>query len=138
MCDQELEDLWPFRSLLVELTRRLSYCVKAELIPLMEVAGVMEVRTGALMVLVSLMSLMCLYCVLQSRAKQLYDSGYKTLTHLANADPDLLSRTVANLYRKQAVLMVASAKVRQPPAPDSIHISADLRGSFFFSFSRCC
>lgn len=40
---QELEEFWPFRALLTELTRRLSYCVKAELIPLMEVAGVMEV-----------------------------------------------------------------------------------------------
>uniref|UniRef100_A0A3P8U3G0 Helicase, POLQ like n=1 Tax=Amphiprion percula TaxID=161767 RepID=A0A3P8U3G0_AMPPE len=50
---QELEELWPFRALLTELTRRLSYCV----------AGVME-----------------------SRAKQLYNAGYRTLTHLANAD----------------------------------------------------
>lgn len=41
---QELEEFWPFRALLAELTRRLSYCVKAELIPLMEVAGVLEVR----------------------------------------------------------------------------------------------
>lgn len=38
--------MWPFKALLLELTRRLSYCVKAELIPLMEVAGVLEVRTG--------------------------------------------------------------------------------------------
>ncbi|XP_022623138.1 helicase POLQ-like isoform X1 [Seriola dumerili] len=85
---EELEELWPFKALLTELTRRLSYCVKAELIPLMEVAGVME-----------------------SRAKQLYTAGYKTLTHLANADPALLSRTVENLYRKQADQIVASAKM---------------------------
>ncbi|KAM8827549.1 helicase POLQ-like isoform 2-T2 [Spinachia spinachia] len=39
---EELEEFWPFRALLTELTRRLSYCVTAELIPLMEVAGVME------------------------------------------------------------------------------------------------
>uniref|UniRef100_A0A3B4YD28 Helicase, POLQ like n=3 Tax=Seriola lalandi dorsalis TaxID=1841481 RepID=A0A3B4YD28_SERLL len=85
---EELEELWPFKALLKELTRRLSYCVKAELIPLMEVAGVME-----------------------SRAKQLYNAGYKTLTHLANADPALLSRTVENLYKKQADQIVASAKM---------------------------
>ncbi|XP_028274206.1 helicase POLQ-like [Parambassis ranga] len=85
---EELEEFWPFRALLTELTRRLSYCVKAELIPLMEVAGVME-----------------------SRAKQLYDAGYKTLTHLANADPAVLCRTIENLYKKQAHQIVASAKM---------------------------
>ncbi|KAG7231891.1 hypothetical protein INR49_010123 [Caranx melampygus] len=85
---EELEELWPFRALLTELTRRLSYCVKAELIPLMEVTGVMECR-----------------------AKQLYDAGYRTLTHLANADPALLSRSIENLYRKQANQIVASAKM---------------------------
>ena len=48
---------------------------------------------------------------LQSRAKQLYNAGYKTLTHLANADPALLSKTIENLYKKQADQIVASAKV---------------------------
>ncbi|XP_070780569.1 helicase POLQ-like [Enoplosus armatus] len=85
---EELEEFWPFKALLTELTRRLSYCVKAELIPLMEVAGVME-----------------------SRAKQLYTAGYKTLTHLANADPAVLSKTIENLYKKQASQIVASAKM---------------------------
>ncbi|XP_028456719.1 helicase POLQ-like isoform X3 [Perca flavescens] len=85
---QELEELWPFKALLTELTRRLSYCVKAELIPLMEVAGVME-----------------------SRAKQLYNAGYKTLSHLANADPAVLSNTIENLFKKQANQIVASAKM---------------------------
>lgn len=41
--NQELEEFWPFKALLTELTRKLSYCVRAELIPLMEVTGVMEV-----------------------------------------------------------------------------------------------
>lgn len=85
---EELEEFWPFRALLAELTRRLSYCVKAELIPLMEVAGVLE-----------------------SRAKQLYAAGYKTLTHLANADPAALCTAIQNLYRKQANQIVASAKM---------------------------
>ncbi|MEQ2259653.1 hypothetical protein XENORESO_015480 [Xenotaenia resolanae] len=85
---QELEEFWPYKALLMELTRHLSYCVKAELIPLMEVAGVLEFR-----------------------AKQLYNAGYKTLTHLANADPAVLSRTIENLFKKQAHLMVASAKM---------------------------
>uniref|UniRef100_UPI0037E783D0 helicase POLQ-like isoform X2 n=1 Tax=Semicossyphus pulcher TaxID=241346 RepID=UPI0037E783D0 len=85
---EELEEFWPFRALLSELTRRLSYCVRAELIPLMEVAGVMELR-----------------------AKQLYNAGYKTLTHLANADPAVLSRTIENMFNKQANQIVASAKM---------------------------
>ncbi|KAM4635116.1 helicase POLQ-like isoform 2-T2 [Polymixia lowei] len=85
---EEFEEFWPFKALLEELTRRLSYCVQAELIPLMEVAGVME-----------------------SRAKQLYNAGYKTLAHLANADPNVLAMTVDNLYKKQANQMVASAKM---------------------------
>uniref|UniRef100_A0A3P9DAS7 Helicase, POLQ like n=1 Tax=Maylandia zebra TaxID=106582 RepID=A0A3P9DAS7_9CICH len=85
---EELEEFWPFRALLAELTRRLSYCVKAELIPLMEVAGVLE-----------------------SRAKQLYAAGYKTLTHMANADPAALCTAIQNLYRKQANQIVASAKM---------------------------
>uniref|UniRef100_A0A3P8X7X2 Helicase C-terminal domain-containing protein n=1 Tax=Esox lucius TaxID=8010 RepID=A0A3P8X7X2_ESOLU len=85
---EELEEFWPFKALLTELTRRLTYCVQAELIPLMEVAGVME-----------------------GRAKHLYNAGYKTLAHLANADPNILVKTVENLFKKQANQIVASAKV---------------------------
>lgn len=48
---------------------------------------------------------------LQSRAKQLYNAGYKTLSHLANADPAVLAKTVENLYKKQANQIVASARV---------------------------
>ncbi|KAL7982128.1 hypothetical protein Chor_001185 [Crotalus horridus] len=39
---EELDEFWVYKALLPELTKRLSYCVKAELIPLMEVAGVLE------------------------------------------------------------------------------------------------
>ncbi|XP_061656641.1 helicase POLQ-like isoform X2 [Syngnathoides biaculeatus] len=85
---QELERLWPYRSLLEALTRRLSYCVKTELIPLMEVAGVTE-----------------------ARAKQLHAAGYTTPTHLASADVALLVRTVEHLSRKRANQMVATAKM---------------------------
>ncbi|TSP09048.1 Helicase POLQ-like [Bagarius yarrelli] len=85
---EELEEFWAYKALLTELTRRLTYCVQAELIPLMEVAGVMEFR-----------------------AKQLYNAGYKSLAHLANADPSLLMKTVENLYKKQANQIVASAKM---------------------------
>uniref|UniRef100_A0A8C2XPP0 Helicase, POLQ like n=1 Tax=Cyclopterus lumpus TaxID=8103 RepID=A0A8C2XPP0_CYCLU len=88
---EELEEFWPFRALLTELTRRLSYCVTAELIPLMEVAGVME-----------------------SRARQLYHAGYRTLTHLANADADVLSNAIEHLLLRRANQIVASARVSAP------------------------
>ncbi|XP_059398175.1 helicase POLQ-like [Carassius carassius] len=85
---EELEEFWAYKALLSELTRRLTYCVQAELIPLMEVAGVME-----------------------HRAKQLYNAGYKTLAHLANADPQILVQTIENLFKRQANQIIASAKM---------------------------
>uniref|UniRef100_A0A8C3YIN9 Helicase, POLQ like n=1 Tax=Catagonus wagneri TaxID=51154 RepID=A0A8C3YIN9_9CETA len=85
---EELEEFWVYRALLVELTKKLTYCVKAELIPLMEVTGVLE-----------------------GRAKQLYNAGYKSLVHLANANPEVLIRTVDHLSRRQAKQIVSSAKV---------------------------
>ncbi|XP_073681015.1 helicase POLQ-like [Garra rufa] len=85
---EELEEFWAYKALLSELTRRLTYCVQAELIPLMEVAGVMEYR-----------------------AKQLYNAGYKTLAHLANADPKILVKSVENLFARQANQIIASAKM---------------------------
>ncbi|XP_038299939.1 helicase POLQ-like isoform X4 [Canis lupus familiaris] len=85
---EELEEFWVYRALLVELTKKLTYCVKAELIPLMEVTGVLE-----------------------GRAKQLYNAGYKSLTHLANANPEVLIRTIDHLSRHQAKQMVSSAKM---------------------------
>uniref|UniRef100_A0AAR2K3M1 Helicase, POLQ like n=1 Tax=Pygocentrus nattereri TaxID=42514 RepID=A0AAR2K3M1_PYGNA len=37
---EELEEFWAYKALLTELTRRLTYCVQTELIPLMEVTHV--------------------------------------------------------------------------------------------------
>ncbi|XP_048640685.1 helicase POLQ-like isoform X1 [Marmota marmota marmota] len=85
---EELEEFWVYRALLVELTKKLTYCVKAELIPLMEVTGVLE-----------------------GRAKQLYNAGYKSLMHLANANPEVLIRTIDHLSRRQAKQIVSSAKM---------------------------
>ncbi|XP_045140133.1 helicase POLQ-like isoform X3 [Echinops telfairi] len=85
---EELEEFWVYEALLVELTKKLTYCVKAELIPLMEVTGVLE-----------------------GRAKQLYSAGYKSLIHLANADPEVLIKTVNHLSRRQAKQIVSSAKM---------------------------
>lgn len=81
------------------------------------------------MILVCCESLECFHSVtyrfvssLQARAKQLYNAGYKTPTHLANADPAVLSKTIENLYKKQAEQIVASAKV------SPVHMSSMLRG----------
>ncbi|NXG62488.1 HELQ Helicase, partial [Hemiprocne comata] len=85
---EELEEFWVYKALLTELTKQLTYCVKTELIPLMEVAGVLE-----------------------ARAKQLYNAGYKTLAHLANADPEMLVKMIEHLSRRQAKQIISSAKV---------------------------
>ncbi|NWW17761.1 HELQ Helicase, partial [Falcunculus frontatus] len=85
---EELEEFWVYKALLAELTKRLTYCVKTELIPLMEVAGVLE-----------------------ARAKQLYNAGYKTLAHLANANPETLVKMIEHLSRRQARQIVSSAKM---------------------------
>ncbi|XP_048219797.1 helicase POLQ-like isoform X4 [Perognathus longimembris pacificus] len=85
---EELEEFWVYKALLAELTKKLTYCVKAELIPLMEVTGVLE-----------------------GRAKQLYNAGYKTLMHLANANPEVLIKTIDHLSRRQAKQIVSSAKM---------------------------
>ncbi|XP_051960498.1 helicase POLQ-like [Xyrauchen texanus] len=99
---EELEEFWAYKALLSELTRRLTYCVQAELIPLMEVAGVME-----------------------HRAKQLYNAGYKTLAHLANADPKILVQTIDNLFKKQADQITASAKMLIKEKADALQEEVD-------------
>ncbi|XP_066488881.1 helicase POLQ-like [Tiliqua scincoides] len=50
--------------------------------------------------------------VLEARAKQLYNSGYKTLAHLANANPEVLVKSIEHLSRGQARRIVSSAKMR--------------------------
>ncbi|XP_061206956.1 helicase POLQ-like isoform X1 [Neopsephotus bourkii] len=85
---EELKEFWVYKALLTELIKQLTYCVKTELIPLMEVAGVLE-----------------------ARAKQLYNAGYKTLAHLANADPETLVKMIDHLSRRQAKQIVSSAKM---------------------------
>ncbi|NXI41303.1 HELQ Helicase, partial [Galbula dea] len=85
---QELEEFWVYKALLAELTKQLTYCVKAELIPLMEVAGVLE-----------------------ARARQLYSAGYRSVAHLANASPEALATRIERLSRRQAKQIVSSAKV---------------------------
>lgn len=53
------------------------------------------------------------YNTFQGRAKQLYNAGYKSLVHLANADPEVLIKTIDHLSRRQAKQIVSSAKVNK-------------------------
>ncbi|XP_063775818.1 helicase POLQ-like isoform X2 [Pseudophryne corroboree] len=85
---EELDEFWAYKALLLEVTKKLSYCVKSELIPLMEVTGVLE-----------------------SRARQLFNAGYTTLAHLANADPQVMVKTIEHLSKRQANQIVCSAKM---------------------------
>ncbi|KAM4050071.1 helicase POLQ-like [Anomaloglossus baeobatrachus] len=85
---EELDEFWAYKALLLGVTKKLSYCVKSELIPLMEVAGVLE-----------------------ARAKQLYNAGYTTLAHLANADPQMMVKTIEHLSKRQANQIICSAKM---------------------------
>ncbi|XP_066430448.1 helicase POLQ-like [Eleutherodactylus coqui] len=85
---EELEEFWAYKALLLDVTKKLSYCVKSELIPLLEVAGVLE-----------------------ARARQLYNAGYTTLAHLANADPQIMVNNIDHLSKRQANQIVCSAKM---------------------------
>ncbi|XP_029455358.1 helicase POLQ-like isoform X2 [Rhinatrema bivittatum] len=110
---EELDEFWAYKPLLIEVTKRLTYCVKPELIPLMEVAGILE-----------------------ARAKQLYNAGYTTLAHLANASPEVLIKTIEHMSRRQAKQIVASAKMLlsekaealQGEVEDLLRLPTDLPG----------
>ncbi|XP_060103089.1 helicase POLQ-like isoform X1 [Heteronotia binoei] len=99
---EELDEFWVYKALFMELSKKLTYCVKAELIPLMEVAGVLE-----------------------ARAKQLYNAGYKTLAHLANANPEVLVKTIEHMSRRQARQIVSSAKMHLAEKAESLQEEAE-------------
>ncbi|XP_078066024.1 helicase POLQ-like isoform X3 [Mustelus asterias] len=85
---EELEEFWAYQALFQDLTHKLSYCVKPELVSLMEVSGVLE-----------------------ARARQLYKAGYKSLSYLANASPEVLVQTIKHMSKRQAKQIVSSAKM---------------------------
>ncbi|XP_062573384.1 helicase POLQ-like [Saccostrea cucullata] len=85
---QELEEFWAYQELLGTFVKRLTYCVSAELLPLMEIPGV---KLG--------------------RAKQLYNAGFQSVASVAAADPEILVKSIQQIPRKAAKQIVASAKV---------------------------
>ncbi|XP_075221945.1 mutagen-sensitive 301 [Lycorma delicatula] len=86
---EELEEMWCFRRLLIEITSRLSHCCKPELLPLMELPAV---KLG--------------------RARQLYNAGFKTVSIIANAEPQSLVKAIDHLPRKVAHQIIAAAKLK--------------------------
>ncbi|KRZ05961.1 Helicase POLQ-like [Trichinella zimbabwensis] len=86
-CEQ-MEDLWALKSLLSDFSRALAYCVRAELIPLMEIQGVQK-----------------------ARALQLYNAGFTTVASVARSDVLTLISSVDHLSMKQAAQMISSAKM---------------------------
>ncbi|XP_060082529.1 helicase POLQ-like [Ylistrum balloti] len=85
---QELDELWPYQDLFGNFVQRLAYCVSSELIPLMEIPGV---KLG--------------------RAKQMFNVGYRTLSQVANAEPDNLVKKIKPIPRKTAQQIVTAAKM---------------------------
>ncbi|KAL4231945.1 hypothetical protein ACF0H5_009521 [Mactra antiquata] len=86
-CD-ELEEFWAYQELMGNFVKRLSYCVTAELLPLMEIPGV---KLG--------------------RARLLYTAGYQTLGAVATSQPKDLVKNVQYMPYKVARQIIASAKL---------------------------
>ncbi|XP_077972080.1 helicase POLQ-like [Styela clava] len=85
---KELEEFWPYHALLEKLIQCLQYCTTAELIPLMEIPGVKI-----------------------ARAKQLFNSGFKSLAQIAKSEANNLVKNIEHLSKRQALQIIASAKV---------------------------
>ncbi|XP_074030719.1 mutagen-sensitive 301 isoform X2 [Leptinotarsa decemlineata] len=86
-CEQ-LEEFWAYSHLLKGMSQRLSHCCVKELLPLMELPAVK-----------------------QSRAKQLYNAGYKTLQSIAKANANELMESIEFMSRRTANQIVAASKM---------------------------
>ncbi|RZC43124.1 helicase POLQ-like [Asbolus verrucosus] len=83
-----LEEFWTFAYLIKGMSQRLSHCCVRELLPLMELPAVK-----------------------QSRAKQLYKAGYKTLQSIAKADVETLVESIEFMPQRVAKQLIAAAKM---------------------------
>ncbi|XP_030762470.1 helicase POLQ-like [Sitophilus oryzae] len=86
-CDQ-LEEFWSFSYLLKGLSQRLSHCCVKELLPLMDLPSVK-----------------------QTRAKQLYNAGYRNLQSIAKSTIDELVQNIEFLSRGVAAQLIAASKM---------------------------
>ncbi|XP_008190461.2 helicase POLQ-like isoform X1 [Tribolium castaneum] len=83
-----LEEFWTFAHLLNGMSQRLSHCCVKELLPLMQLPAVK-----------------------QSRARQLYNAGYKSIRSIAAANADSLVESIEYLPRRVAKQLIAAAKM---------------------------
>lgn len=100
---QELSEYWAYQQLLPNFVKQLSYCVTAELLPLME-----------------------LPTVKRGRARQLYVAGFKTLTDVARAHPEELVDKINHMPRKTALQIVSAAKMIILEKAEALKEEADL------------
>ncbi|XP_038066286.1 helicase POLQ-like [Patiria miniata] len=99
---EDLPEFWAYQQLLTKVVYDLTYCATADLVSLLEVPGVK-----------------------QGRAKQLVRAGYKTLRHLAHADPTQLVQEVEHLPKKVAQQIVAAAKMELAERAEALREEAE-------------
>lgn len=104
-CEQ-LEEFWAYSHLLKGMSQRLSHCCVRELVPLMELPAVKQVITLQKTIIIELH-----HVNLQSRAKQLYNAGFKTLQSIAKANANDLVEKIEFMSKRVANQLIAASKV---------------------------
>ncbi|KAJ9585105.1 hypothetical protein L9F63_020552, partial [Diploptera punctata] len=99
---EEIKDFWAFKELLVNFSQQLSHCCTAELLPLMDLPAVKR-----------------------GRARQLYKAGYKSLLHIANANPLEIVNSIDHMPKKVATQIVAAAKLMLKQKADNLREEAE-------------
>ncbi|XP_022092719.1 helicase POLQ-like isoform X2 [Acanthaster planci] len=99
---EDLPEFWAYQQLLTKVVYDLTYCATADLVSLLEVPGVK-----------------------QGRAKQLVRAGYKTIRHLAHADPKQLVQEVEHLPKRVAQEIVAAAKMELAERAEALREEAE-------------
>ncbi|XP_072378411.1 helicase POLQ-like isoform X1 [Diabrotica undecimpunctata] len=85
---EELQEFWAYAFLLKGMSQRLSHCCVKELLPLMDLPAVK-----------------------QSRAKQLYNAGFKTLQSIAKANVNDLVQNIEFMSTRVANQLIAASKM---------------------------